>query len=152
MTDDDRYHLIGQLQRHEDAQALENRKRTFYPYRDSVGKLTIGWGRNIQDRGLSDEEADYLLANDIAAAEDDLRRAFPWFADLDSIRQSALVNIRFNVGMASLLTFTRALAALAHRQYGQAADEFFDSKWSTQVGARAAELCAQIRTGQWQTT
>ena len=140
MTDDDLFLLIGQLQRHEG-----NRLR---PYTDTVGKLTIGVGRNLTDVGISDEESDYLLANDIQRARDDLRRTFPWFAALDSVRQAAMVNLCF-LGLGHLLTFEKALTAMAHGQYGQASDEFYDSKWAAQVGMRASELCAQIRTGQW---
>ena len=142
MTDDDLYTLIGQLQRHEGVRLK--------PYRDTVGKLTIGVGRNLDDVGISEEESDMLLSNDIAAAGDDLARVFPWFRTLDSVRQAALVNLRFNLGLRRLLTFEKALRAMADGQYGVAAVEFLDSKWAAQVGIRAVELCVQIRTGEWQ--
>lgn len=142
MTDDDRYLLIGQLQRHEGVRLK--------PYVDTEGKITIGVGRNLSDNGITAYEADVMLANDMSEAEDDLRRVFRWFEGLDSIRQAAMVNITFNLGLTRLLTFRKALYAMAHRQYGQAADEFVDSLWAKQVGARAVELAAQIRTGNWQ--
>lgn len=142
MSDADLLRLVTQLQRQE---GLRTRL-----YRDTVGKLTIGYGRNIQDRGISEDEADYFLGNDINDARADLQRTFPWFAALDSVRQAAMVNLRFNMGLTALLTFDKALTAMSKRQYGLASDEFFDSKWSSQVGVRALEVCAQIRTGQWQ--
>lgn len=141
MTDDDRFLLIGQLQRHEGIRLM--------PYTDTVGKITIGVGRNLSDNGITPEEADFLMTNDIAQTEDELGRAFPWFRELDSVRQAAMVNIGFNLGLTRLLTFKKALTAMAHHQYGLAGDEFFDSLWARQVGRRASELCAQIRTGQW---
>ena len=49
--------LYAQLSLHED-------KRSF-PYVDSVGKVSIGIGRNLDDRGLSPDEIDYLYRNDI---------------------------------------------------------------------------------------
>jgi len=150
MTDDDHYLLIGQLQRHEDAEAFVSQRRRFMPYRDTVGKLTIGWGRNLDDVGINAEEADGMLVNDMRSAMNDLLRTFRWFMALDSVRQAALVNIRFNLGLTRLLTFQKALRAMAAGNYALAADEFFDSKWARQVGQRAVELCAQIRTGHWQ--
>lgn len=142
MTDDDLARLAGQLQRHEGIRLR--------PYTDTTGHLTIGVGRNLTDRGISDDEADYLLGNDIQTARTDLARVFQWYRTLDSVRQAAMINICFNLGITKLLGFEKALFAMAHRQYGLAADEFFDSRWAAQVGNRASELCAQIRTGKWQ--
>lgn len=142
MTDDDLYLLIGQLQRHEGVRLK--------PYTDTVGKLTIGVGRNLTDRGLSHDEVDVLLANDIEIAQRDCERTFSWFASLDSVRQCAIVNLCFNLGLTRLLTFQHALSAMAMEDYALAAEEFFDSKWARQVGQRAVEVTEQIRTGEWQ--
>ena len=141
MTDDDRLRLAAQLQRHEGVRLK--------PYTDTVGKLTIGCGRNLTDRGISEEEADFMLGNDMNTAEDELRRTFPWFRSLDSVRQAALVNICFNLGLTKLLTFVRALTAMSAKNYAKAADDFLESRWAAQVGARAVELTEQIRTGRW---
>ena len=141
MTDDDLYALIGQLQRHEGVRLK--------PYVDTVGKLTIGVGRNLTDRGLSYDEVDVLLANVIETARTDCERTFAWFAALDSVRQCALVNLCFNLGLTRLLSFRHALSAMALQDYALAADEFFDSKWARQVGQRAVEVTGQIRTGEW---
>ncbi len=143
MTDPDLAHLVSQLQRHEGVRLR--------PYRDTVGKLSIGVGRNLDDRGISRDEADYLLGNDLETAQRDCEGMFSsWYPSLDSVRQAALVNICFNLGAEKLLSFERALGAMAAKQYGRAAREFLDSKWARQVGQRAVELCAQIKTGQWQ--
>lgn len=143
MTSADLTRLFVQLETHEGV--------SLKPYTDTVGKLTIGVGRNLTDRGISEEESDVLLLNDIGRVRVELHETFPWFDALDSVRQAAIVNIAFNIGLTRLRTFRKALAAMAHKQYGQASDEFMDSKWARQVGARAAELAAQIRTGTWQT-
>jgi lysozyme len=150
MTDDDLYTLIGQLQRHEDAKAVKNSLGRFKPYRDTVGKITIGWGRNLTANGISRDEADLMLSNDIAQATEDCQRTFKWFDSIDSVRQAALVNLCFNMGIGVLLTFERALTAMSHKYYNVAANEFLESKWARQVGNRAIELCAQIRTGEFQ--
>jgi lysozyme len=151
MTDDDRFRLINQFRRHEDAEAARHPPRRFRMFLDSVGKWTIGWGRNLTDRGISDDEADFMLANDINEAEDDLGRMFDWFRTLDSVRQAAIVNIGTGIGLPRLLSFERALGAMATRDYERAALEFLDSKWARQVGRRAVELAEQVRTGEWGT-
>lgn len=139
----DRERLLAQLRRHE-AVRLK-------PYRDLVGKLTIGVGRNLEDVGITEAEADYLLNGDVDRATRSLFARYPsWFTELDPIRQAVLVNMAFNLGLTRLAGFTHMLAALAGKQYGLAADEMITSKWALQVGDRAVELAAQMRTGEWQ--
>lgn len=147
MTDDDHYRLLGQIQRQEDAAAVADDRRRFKLFRDSVGVWTIGWGTNVET--ISREEADYLLANRLNESVEALASAFVWFKTLDSVRQAAVANIFYNLGLTRFLTFEKALRAMAKKDYGRAADEFFDSKWATQVGHRAVELTDQIRTGEW---
>jgi len=141
MTDLDLARLVSQLQRHEGLRLK--------PYLDSVGKLTIGYGRNLDANGISHDEADYLLGNDIERAHADLVRSLPWFSSLDSTRQAAMVNLCFNLGLTRLLGFEHALRAMSLQRYEDAADEFLDSKWARQVGQRAVELAGMIRTGAW---
>lgn len=117
------------------------------PYRDSVGKLTIGIGRNLDDVGISSDEAMYLCRNDVAAALADLDKALPWWRELDEVRQRALANMAFNLGIVRLLGFRNTLAALRAGRYADAADGMLASKWAGQVGPRAARLAAMIRTG-----
>jgi|SRR5581483_8811785 len=120
------------------------------PYRDQVGKLTIGVGRNLDDVGISELEAEWLLHNDISRAEDALLQALPWAKDLDEVRRSALINMAFNMGIGGLLGFKNTLAAIQEGRYNDAADGMFESKWATQVGPRAHRLALQIKTGEWQ--
>ncbi len=104
------------------------------PYRDTVGKLTLGVGRNLDDVGLTNEEADYLLENDIGRAMAELDRALPWWRGLSDARQRALLNMAFNMGVPRLLAFRGMLAALQAGDYERAALEAFDSRWALQVG------------------
>lgn len=119
-------------------------------YQDSLGFWTIGVGRLIDARrggGLSDDEIDYLLMNDIRRAYV-AAQTFSWFDGLDSVRQRAVVEMVFNLGLTRFRRFTHALAALAAGDYLAAADHLHDSLWFQQVGARAVRLVAMIRTGQ----
>lgn len=124
------------------------------PYRDTVGKMTIGVGRNLDDVGVTNEEVDYLLENDIGRAMADLDRNLPWWRGLSEARQRALVNMAFNMGVPRLLKFRDLLAALQAGDYERAASEAFDSRWARQVGDgpggredRADRIAEMIREG-----
>jgi len=119
-------------------------------YKCTSDKWTIGVGRNLEDVGLSDEEIDYLLENDIERTEELLDEYMDWWRDLDSIRQEAMVNFVFNVGIGTAQKFKKAMTALEEQDYDTAADEMMDSNWSKQVGQRAVEVTEMIRTGEYQ--
>jgi lysozyme len=118
------------------------------PYRCTAGKLTIGVGRNLEDRGITAEESAYLLANDISREERELLRALPWVAKLDEVRQRVLLDMSFNMGLGTLLTFKRTLAAVHAGQYQQAAAMMLESRWAGQVGERAQRLSRMMATGK----
>jgi lysozyme len=116
--------------------------------------ITVGVGRNIDENGgigLSDDEIDYLLLNDIKRCQAELL-AFAWFVDLDDVRKDAITNLLFNLGMTRLLGFKNALQAMERADYLTAADEFMDSRWAKQVGNRAEEVTEMIRTGRYPST
>ena len=120
------------------------------PYHCTADKLTIGYGRNLEDRGITNDEAEYMLRNDIQLCYQELD-CFSWFKDLDEPRQYALVDLCFNMGLPVLLKFRKALAAMAEGLYDKAADELLDSKWAKQVGeTRSTKITEIIRTGKLQ--
>ncbi len=118
-----------------------------HPYTDTVGKLTIGVGRNLTDRGISEVESDFLLTNDIAMIQADLNHVMPWWAGLSDNRQLVVANLCFNIGLTRLLGFKNFLAAARSGNYTEAAAELLDSKWATQVGARATRLAKLMEQG-----
>lgn len=120
------------------------------PYRDTVGKLTIGIGRNLDDVGISEAEANYLLGNDVAKATSGVRQKLPWVDSLDDARMGVLVNMAFNMGVDGLMKFPGMLGKLQRGLYDEAAAEMVDSAWYHQVGDRAARLVKQMQTGVWQ--
>jgi lysozyme len=121
-----------------------------YPYRDSVGKLTIGVGRNLDDVGISTDEINLMLANDIHSATVALEYNFPWTSSLDEARRGAMLNMTFNMGIHGLMGFRDFLGKMQAGDYAGAANAMLDSKWAQQVGARAQRLSIQIETGIWQ--
>ena len=136
--------LIGMLKRHEGVRSKV--------YMCSAGYETIGVGRNISESGLglSDDEIDYLLANDIKRVREELTDSYFWFPAMNEARQDALVDISFNLGQTRLRGFVKAIEAMSREQFDIAADEFMDSKWATQVGNRAIQVTEMIRTGEYQ--
>ena len=134
--------LINQLIRHEGMELK--------PYKDTVGKWTIGIGRNLSDIGISEGEARSLLMNDLANVDLMIERFMPWAKNLDPVRYDALMNFVFNVGIGTALSFENAMAALKASDFDTAAAELLDSRWSTQVGKRSEEVAEQIRTGEYQ--
>ena len=118
-----------------------------YPYRCSAGKLTIGVGRNIEDIGLSNDEIEYLLNNDINRVTAELSSNFEWFRGLSEQRKCAMIDMCFNIGISRLKGFKKMLAAMEAGDYEKAASEAKDSRWYNQVGRRSVEVCAMIRTG-----
>ena len=116
-------------------------------YRCTANKLTIGIGRNLDDVGISEDEARYLLANDIKKVSSDLDRAIPWWRTLSEPRQRVLANMSFNLGTAGLLGFKNTLAMIASGDYAGAADGMLKSKWAKQVGPRATRLAETMRKG-----
>ena len=121
-------------------------------YFDHLNYMTCVVGRCLEEGvgiGLTMEEAEYLLANDIARVREELTKTFEWFEDLNEPRQEAMINLNFNLGLTKLRGFKMALAAMAENDFDEAADQFMDSRWSGQVGQRAVEVTEQIRTGEY---
>lgn len=117
------------------------------PYRDSVGKLTLGVGRNLDDVGITTDEALLLLSNDILKVYRGLKATLPFWEKIDATRQRVLANMAFNMGVSGLLGFKKMLAAIEMGHYHEAADEMLSSKWAAQVGKRATELAELMKSG-----
>ena len=141
MSDETLTRLERTLMRHEGVRLK--------PYKDSVGKLTIGVGRNLTDRGISEDEALHLFRNDIALHAAELYREFPWVVELDALRQEVLVNMAFNMGIPTLSQFRRTMGSIKEGNYELAASQMLESRWASQVGRRAVELSEMMRTGRY---
>lgn len=136
----DRQRLFTQLRLHE---GVEHK-----PYKCTAGYLTIGVGRNIEERGLSDDEIDYILNNDVNIATDELVATFDWYADLDPIRQRVVIDMVFNLGMPRFKQFKNMIAAIEAGDWMEASNQMMDSRWAEQVGLRASRLAEMMETGE----
>ena len=126
--------LIDMIKLNE-GKVMENGRHMPYPC--PAGKQTIGYGRNIEDRGLSEQEAETLLWNDVELVTKQLDTNLPFFHDLSESRRNALIDMCFNLGLTRFMGFKKMLTALEQKNYHKAAAEALDSKWARQVGSRA---------------
>ena len=120
-----------------------------FPYRDTVEKLTIGYGRNLDDKGITREEAELMLSTDLREAIEDAS-TLPYWEQLDPVRKIILADMTFNLGLTKLRYFRRFHAAMSIRDYNLAAHEMQDSKWYRQTTRRAKVLVKAMQTGIWQ--
>ncbi|ELE5025658.1 glycoside hydrolase family protein [Vibrio fluvialis] len=116
------------------------------PYRCSNQKLTIGYGRNLQDNGISQQEAETLLQHDLDAAVKNAE-TLPYFASLNDARQAVIVDMIFNLGLPRFGMFKKMIAAIEQKLWHVAANEMLNSRWARQVGKRAKTLSEMMRTG-----
>jgi lysozyme len=116
------------------------------PYKDSLGVWTIGYGTNITK--ISEEEGLLLLHSRLLGAEADLEANLPWVKDLDDARAGVLLNMCYNMGIGTLLTFTKTLAAVQRGDWAAAKVGMLGSLWAQQVGPRATRLAEIMLTGK----
>jgi len=146
--EDDMEKLIAMLKRHEGVKK--------HAYKDSLGVLTIGCGRNISDTeehhglGISDDEIDYMLQNDIERTIKELSREYPWFNEMEEgARRDAIINMHFNLGRARFAGFKKAIGHMENASHEDAALEFLNSRWAKQVKGRAIEVADMIKTNTY---
>lgn len=136
----DKKRLYEQLELHEGKKSK--------PYKDTVGKLTIGIGRNLDDRGITVEEIVFLFGTDVALVEKELDKNLRWWRDMSEVRQRVLADMCFNLGITKLLTFKNTLEAMRTGRYNDAASGMLNSLWAKQVKGRAVRLANMMRTGE----
>lgn len=127
--------------------------RVPHAYQDHLGFWTIGVGRLIDKRrggGLSKDEIDLLLSNDIKKKTAEVQAALPWFAGLNEARQAVLVSMAFQMGTQGLLAFKRTLGSVRDERWHDAANGMLDSLWAKQTPLRARRMARQMETGEWQ--
>jgi len=149
--------LIDQVKR--DEGSVKNAFGLHMPYRCTAGRLTIGYGHNLDANPLngigersviSEADATRILEEDVRKAKEQVVRAFPWAASLDFPRFAVLVNMAFNMGIRGLYSFTNTLSAIQSGAYEDAARRMLASKWASQTRDRARRLARQMETGRWQ--
>ena len=139
-------------------------------YQDTLGIDTIGIGRNLEDRGITKKELDwmdipsmdavyeygiteadamYLAQNDVQIVEEELVRAHPCVEELDAVRQLVLMDMAFNMGVPRLRKFTKMWNAVHENKFDIAAKEMLDSRWAIQVKSRSTKLAHAMHHGEF---
>jgi lysozyme len=140
MTPESRQKLKNLLVQHESYKQ--------FPYIDTTGHLTIGIGRNLKDRGISLNEALYLLDGDEQYFTNKLSTLLKFWDDLSEARQIVLVDMCFNLGLQGLFGFKDMMIAIEAKDFDRAAQEMLDSKWASQVSERATCLAGIMKSGE----
>ena len=118
------------------------------PYTDTTGHISIGFGRNLTDNGITMSEADIMLLNDIRQAKADAA-TYSWYGRLNEPRAAVVVDMIFNLGAQGFSKFKATHRAIEAEDWEGVAEHMLDSKWAQQVGRRAREDAEQMRTGEW---
>lgn len=119
-----------------------------FPYRDTMGKLTIGVGRCLDTVGISKLEAMALLTGDIERSTE-AAATFAWFKSISVPRQDVVISMLFSLGLGGFMKFAKMRTAIAIGDFNKAADEMLNSTWSAQTGPRASELARIMRSGAY---
>lgn len=119
------------------------------PYRCPSGYLTIGYGRNLEQKGLSEKEALFLLTNDILECQNECEKNFKFFKTLNPTRQDVLVEMCYNLGLQGLKGFKKFLNAVEVNDFATASTEMLNSKWARQVKKRAITLAQLMKEGDY---
>ena len=118
-------------------------------YKCSENKMSLGYGRNVDPDGgigITREEGEFMLANDVRRTIEELENAFPQFGDLDQQRTAVLIELGFQLGMPTLRKFTNMLGGLWAGDNDRAADELLDSRYARQVPARARRYAERLQS------
>jgi len=119
-----------------------------FPYLCSRGKTTIGYGFNLDDVGLSKEEAGLLLEFRVDKIEEELFHKYFWFRPLDDNRKSAIISMVYQLGINGFSKFKKMIKALENEDYDLASTEMLDSKWARQTPNRVLRAAEIIRKGK----
>jgi len=107
------------------------------PYKCSQNFTSIGIGRNLDSRGITEDEAMYLLGNDIDSVFRDLDKHLAIYKSYPIEAQYVFIDLCFNLGIHTLLSFRKTLALCQLGEWEKAAAELLRSRYARQVGRRA---------------
>jgi lysozyme len=121
-------------------------------YSDSLGYDTIGVGfcvdKAVPGAGLRNEEIEFILSNRIQLIKKELLQ-HSFYNDLDSVRQEAIINMAYNLGVPKLLKFKYMIAAIKKQDWKSVYNEALDSRWAAQVKQRAIRIALCLKNGVW---
>lgn len=114
------------------------------------GHPTIGYGRCLDRKGITEPEAAFLRQADILNAKTLASANFPWFNGLAEARQAVIISMIFNMGLEGVQKFTGMVQAITWGDFPTAASEMLDSLWAKQVPERSQQLAQMMISGNYQ--
>lgn len=114
------------------------------------GHPTIGYGRALDVNGITHDESEYLLANDMTKIIFWAEASLPWFKSLNTVRQRVIVNLAGNLGRAGFLNFKGFIAATEANDFKAAGYALLESTAARQAAKRYAWLAVMFQTGEEQ--
>lgn len=118
------------------------------PYHCSQNYLSIGVGRNLDSNGISEEEAMYLLDNDIHKVIEQLDKQWEVWRTFPDAAKYVCIDVAFNMGINTWMSFRKTRAYMELGEWEKAASEILDSKYAVQVGRRAIFNSEQLASCQ----
>ncbi len=134
-------------------------------YKDSMGHPTIGVGFNLDKFGarseiesvgadynkvlngsecLNDRQIEELFNKDMDSA---VSCAEGFVSGIGDTPESAVADMAFNMGCATLHTFTTFRSLLQNKEFAKAADDMKTTAWCGQVGSRCGRDVACVEKG-----
>ena len=117
----------------------------YKPYKCTAGKLTIGIGHNLDDRGVSPAVVNLMYDEDVTEVVADLKIIFTDFDDLPDDIQIVLADMRFQLGANRFRKFRKMIAAVKQSNWPEMIIQMKDSDWYKQTTNRANDLISMVR-------
>ena len=118
------------------------------PYHCSQNYLSIGVGRNLDSNGITEEEAMYLLDNDIHKVIEQLDKQWAVWRKFPDAAKYVSIDVAFNMGINTWMSFRKTRAYMEMGEWEEASKELLDSKYAEQVGRRAIFNSEQLASCQ----
>ena len=115
-------------------------------YTCPTGYTSVGVGRNLETNGITEEEAMYLLNNDITNVIKDLDKHWIAWRKLPITAQYVCIDVVFNMGINTWMSFRMTRSYMELNEWEKAGDELLNSKYAEQVGRRAIFNSEQLRS------
>lgn len=137
--------LLVRTKRYEGKRTNTNGRHILY--KCPANRWTLGYGRNVEDRGISEVEAEGFLTRDVLEAQQDAASLFPSWLTLNDARRNVLTDMSYNMGRSKLVKFHDLIAAVECQDWIMAKAAIIDSAYYTQVGQRARDNADEMLTG-----
>jgi lysozyme len=113
-------------------------------YTCKAGKISVGVGRNLTDNGISEDESDYMLENDIKRVYNNLDKHWAVWRSFPEEAQMVCIDLTFNLGINGFMNFRRTRALMEMEMWLQASEELLDSKYAIQLPVRSSYNSRQL--------